>query len=357
MEQTVWVRPQVQSSTDRRQHPAARPLIRTEPACSELLALTGKSVLSVQDLSRSAVLDLFSVAAGFEHNGLNGAAASTLEGTIVLTAFFEPSTRTRLSFESAALRLGAKVISIPDGYVTSAQKGESLEDTVAMLQAYADIIIMRHPSDNAMSDLQHSSGATPLINAGDGWREHPTQALADWYAIQKWRAANDRTSARLSICVVGIVSRMRSLRSFILMGGLCFGDQIRNVVFLSSTPQSIDAEIATVLCNAGVKFEVRCRDSGDFRGFDIIYINSITFEEGKFCVTHGGIRLDAATEFKSNAVVMHPLARQSELCTSLDDTPHNLYHCQARGAVFVRQALLLALTGHAERICHECAGS
>lgn len=313
----------------------------------ELDQLAGRTVASALDLTRGELLALFAVAARLQ---TGPPAADALRGKIVLTAFFEPSTRTRLSFESAAHRLGASVISIPDARFTSVDKGETLADTGVMFDGYADIVVLRHFADSAVDDIRSGGMTTPLINGGNGCREHPTQALADWYALCKWRPQLTRPELvgngdRLSVGVLGAPRRMRALRSFLLIAAQHFAPAVGAVTIVSDDADPLDTELASVLDRHGVAYRCSTEFDGIAPEFDVIYQNSLGLAGEHYRELESTYRIDARTPLKPGAVVMHPLARKAELGTDLDDTPHNLYFDQAAGAVFVRQALLLAIGG------------
>ena len=320
------------------------PLIDGDPSCLDRLA--GTSVISIHDLSREELLSLFSVAARLQAGVVKPVAP--LAGKIVLTAFFEPSTRTRLSFEAAAHRLGAAVIGIPDARSTSIHKGESLADTGFMLGTYADVVVLRHTEDSSVHDIRAAGMASSLINGGNGCDEHPTQAMADWYALLKWRnelgEADPPADRRISLCVLGTPGRMRSMRSFLLAAAAHFPRAVREVLVVSDDPEPLDADLTTALTQAGISHRCATGLHVNLAEFDVIYQNSLTLVDQEYQVLGSKIRLDADTPLHPDAVVMHPLARQDELSTDLDDTAHNLYFDQVEGAVFVRQALLLAIT-------------
>jgi aspartate carbamoyltransferase catalytic subunit len=319
----------------------------TKNVSGDLEHLSGRTVISSLDMNKSELLDLFSVAARLQ---TGEPAPDAMHGKVVLTAFFEPSTRTRLSFESAAHRLGASVISIPDAQVTSIEKGETLADTGVMFDAYADIVVLRHFVDSVVDDIRSGGMATPIINGGNGCKEHPTQALADWYALLKWRPqladSEQRTNGEgLSVGIVGAPRRMRSNRSFLLMGAKHFAPAISNVTVIADDPEPIDPEVESVLDDGGIEYSSTREFDDVTPEFDVIYQNSLALDGERYRELGAQYRLDTDTSLKPEAVVMHPLARQAELGTDLDDTPHNLYFDQAAGAVFVRQALLLAISG------------
>ena len=333
----------------------ATSLMAATDGLAALGRLDGASIVSALDLSRAELIELFRIAAQLQVGRLR--APTALRGKIVLTAFFEPSTRTRLSFESAAHRLGAAVMSIPDARFTSVHKGESLADTGVMFNAYADVVVLRHTDERSV-DLIRAIGMTvPLINGGNGRAEHPTQAMGDWYALVKWRpelADDDPPAARrISLCVLGTPRTMRSLRSFVGMAVARFPRALRELTIVSDDPAPLGPELEAAIAAAGVPCAVTAQLDRHVSRFDVIYQNSLTLVGDAYHVSGEQYKLSRDTPLKQDAVVMHPLARQAELDTDLDDTQHNLYFDQAEGAVFVRQALLLALLG---RLSHAVAG-
>ncbi|MFF0452876.1 aspartate carbamoyltransferase [Nocardia africana] len=318
-----------------------------DEASQVLHRLAGRSVVSILDLTREELLALFATASRLRNAGPRP--LRLLAGTIVLTAFFEPSTRTRLSFESAAHRLGGAVLSVADMRTTSLEKGESLSDTVVMFESYADVIVLRHPDVQALHDIRAKGISIPVINGGNGIDEHPTQAMADWYALVNWRPALagecPGATDRISLCVVGTPRRMRSLRSFLLAAAVHFPAALRAVTVVSDEPEPLDADLVALLDKQRIAY--RCTDDFDTVAgeADVIYQNALAPADGRYQPYGPPVRIDAQTPLKPSAVVMHPLARRTELGTDLDATAHNLYFRQAAGAVPVRQALLLAVTG------------
>lgn len=308
--------------------------------------LAGKSIASVLDINRNELLAIFSTAARLQTTGIP---TKTLAGVILLTAFFEPSTRTRLSFESAVLRLGGSVISVHDVRFTSVDKGESLSDTGVMFNSYADAVVLRHSDESAMRNIRAGGMTIPLINGGNGCKEHPTQAMADWYALAKWRPelmeASPAEESRVSLCILGTPRRMRSIRSFLLAGATHFPDAIREISIVSDEKNPLDIELLSALAH----HRIAHRRSREFRrlapDFDVIYQNSLAPVGRSYQMLGPQASIDMNTVLKPGAVVMHPLARRYELSADLDATPHNLYFDQAAGAVPVRQALLLAVIG------------
>jgi aspartate carbamoyltransferase catalytic subunit len=268
-----------------------------------------------------------------------------LDGKLVITAFFEASTRTRLSFESAVLRLAGRVLSVPDGKVTGAAKGESLADIGEMFNSYGDLVVLRHPRTEALAEVR-SSLLIPLVNAGNGSGEHPTQALVDWYALLKWRPslALEETPAdeKIHLGIIGTPGSMRAVKSFMFLA-LEFGAAIRKITLVSEMADPLGGDLSAAVQRSAVPVEIRHDVSDVLRDLDVIYMNSITLIGDSYQQLDSRYRIDAETPLRSGAVVLHPLARRAELDTSLDATQHNLYFAQAAGAVYMRQALLVCM--------------
>ena len=309
-------------------NPEPRKLFKEEAISEQVLAtLLQQSVLSAEDISREQLIELCKLAASLE--SLEISAAHPLDGKIVITAFFEASTRTRVSFESAVLRLDGKIISIPEGSSTGVKKGESLEDIGEMFNAYGDLVIMRHTDTDAMNRIR-ANLRLPIINAGNGTGEHPTQALADWYALIKW--------------CPGLIGSMRAVKSFLLLA-LKFSEKIGSVTFISEMADPLGKDIKEAITSAGIDYTVSNDMQKHLPELDVIYMNSIVCTGENYTAMDSSYKLNSASALKKNAVILHPLARLDELDRSLDDTPHNLYFSQAHGAVFIRQALLMCILG------------
>ncbi len=318
-------------------------LIKTETIQLKILQkLVNQSVVSVKQLDRETVLELCKFAALLEATEI--ATAHPLDGKIIITAFFEASTRTRLSFESAVLRLDGKIISIPDGKTTGTAKGESLEDIGEMFNAYGDLIIMRHTETDSVDRLQERL-LLPLINAGNGTGEHPTQALADWYAILKWKPKiQDELDPRekIHLGILGTPGSMRAVKSFLLLS-LLFKDSIRKISIVSEMADPLGEDVKEDLTAAGIPYEITFDINDVLSDLNVIYMNSIAFLGDSYKTLDQRFKLDKDSKLREDAVVLHPLARLDELDTNLDDTDHNLYFTQAHGAVFIRQALLISI--------------
>lgn len=321
---------------------------------SVLKKLEGRSIVSVKDFERDEVIELAKLAAVLENFEI--APYHIMDGKIVTTAFFEASTRTRLSFESAVLRLDGKVLSIPEGGVTGVRKGESLEDIGEMFNAYCDMVIMRHTETDSAERVLKSL-RVPLINAGNGSGEHPTQSLADWYALLKWKpelASPDpsKRNKRMRLGILGTPGSMRAVKSFLLMS-LMFQDRISRVIVISQMADPFGEDLVQELEKAGIKYQVTNDMQKHVSKLDIIYMNSIAFLGDSYKNLDSEYQLNKDSDLKEDAVILHPLARLSELDCSLDNTAHNLYFSQAHGAVFVRQALLISVSGSLDRLPKE----
>ena len=320
-----------------------------------LMPLEGRSVLTVADLSRDEVIELCRLAAALE--AVDIGEHHVLAGKIIITAFFEASTRTRTSFESAVLRLDGKIISIPEGGITGTSKGESLSDIGEMFNAYGDLVVLRHTDTDALEEIRRNL-RVPLVNAGNGSGEHPTQALADWYVLLKWRpqlAARDiPCEQRLNLGILGTPGSMRAVKSFLYMS-LLFNHAIRKVTVISEMADPFGSGMEGRIRDAGLDYEVSNDIQTHLAELDVIYMNSIAFLGDSYKKLDARYKLDSSSPLREGAVILHPLARLDELDTSLDDTRHNLYFSQAHGAVFVRQALLTAILGRFGRLPAEIA--
>ncbi|MCH8474790.1 MAG: hypothetical protein LAT55_06125 [Opitutales bacterium] len=332
--------------------PNPKELLNGAPiSLARLKKFAGQNILSVDDFTREDVIEFARFAAFLE--AVEIAPYHPLDGKIVITAFFEASTRTRTSFESATLRLDGKIISIPDAAITGVKKGESIGDIGEMFNAYGDAVIMRHTETEALKEILGNL-RIPLINAGNGSGEHPTQALTDWYALLKWRPnlaqpfAGD-PAERLHLGIMGTPGTMRAVKSFLLMS-LLFKDHLRKVTIVSEMADPLGPELKDAITDSGIEFEVQADMSAIVNDLDVVYMNSIALLGGSYRTMDRKYKLNAQSELKPSAVILHPLARLDELDKSLDETAHNLYFTQAHGSVFVRQALLLAVLDRFHRL-------
>jgi aspartate carbamoyltransferase catalytic subunit len=313
-----------------------------------LLALANRHLVSARQLDRELVVQLCRMAANLE---VQPALMHTpLTGKILITAFYEPSTRTRLSFESAWHRLGGDILSITDPATTGIAKGESLEDVAEMFSNYGDVVVLRDNDERSVYQMIESL-RVPIINAGNGIDEHPTQALADVYAVFKWRPdlATARPDGKIRVGVIGNPGKMRTVRSLLLL--LClFTAAIDEVVIVNPADDLFAAGQREDLERRGLRVRVQRRLGEVLPDLDVVYINSIAWIGDTFERLTGDLGLSASSALKPGAIVLHPLARGDELDVSLDDTPHNWYFSQARGATFVRMALLTSMVERVHRV-------
>ena len=266
-----------------------------------------------------------------------------LEGRIVATLFFEPSTRTRLSFETAANRLGAKVIGFADPKVTSGTKGETLKDTIMMVSNYADIIVMRHYLEGAAQYASEVS-PVPIVNAGDGANQHPSQTMLDLYTIYQTQG----TLENLNIYLVGDLKYGRTVHS------LLTAMRHFNPTFHFIAPDELAMpEHYKMYCHEkGIKFvEHQDFDADTIAGADILYMTRVQRERFTDLDEYERVKdryllsLPMLAKAKPNMKILHPLPRVNEIEYSIDDTPYAYYFQQARNGLYARQAILCDTLG------------
>ena len=315
-----------------------------EEDLAPLLDLVQRPIVSASQFSRKQIMQLARLAARFETQPQM--ITRPLTGKILISAFYEPSTRTRLSFESAWHRLGGDIMSITDPASTGIAKGESLYDIGEMLNHYGDLVVLRDSDEQSVYEMLESL-RIPIINAGNGIDEHPTQALADIYALLKWKPGffckpDIDASDKVRIGVVGVPGRMRTVRSLLTMLGL-FSHAISELVLISEENNPFSEGQRAELEEAGLNIRLASSLDSELPGLDVVYINSIAWVGDDYEELGSRYKLDSKSPLKPEAIILHPLARGAELDRSLDDTPHNWYFAQARGAVFMRMALLSSI--------------
>ena len=263
---------------------------------------------------------------------------STLNGKILSTLFYEPSTRTRISFEAAMLKLGGSVISNP-GMVefSSVSKGETLQDTAKVISSYCDILSVRHPDKGSVEEFTKGSNI-PVINAGDGTGEHPTQALLDLFTIEKSLCRIDN----IKIAFVGDLKYGRTVHSLVRLLR-----RFENIEFVFVSPEQL--KIPDNISKKTKHRNTFCMRDG-IQGVDIIYMTRIQKErfvlESEYSKYKGIYRLDKEVMGNLGDVkIMHPLPRVDELSTDLDDDPRSIYFEQVKNGLFVRMALIVLLLG------------
>lgn len=317
---------------------------------AKLKDLAGKSIVHPRQFDRETVVALSQFAALLETQNVE--MVKPLDGKIAITAFFEASTRTRLSFESAVMRLDGKVLSVPDGQVTGIAKGESLADIGEMFNTYGDIVIMRHPDTDSVEQIQRNL-ERPLINAGNGSGHHPTQALIDWFTLLKWRpelaTANCPDDHKIHLGIIGTPGSMRAVKSFVRLA-LLFPNAIAKITMISEMADPVGLDLADPIDNSSIEIEYTNDVQNVIDDLDVVYVNSIAFLGSSYKNLGSRYKIDGNSKLKPDAVIMHPLARNDELSIDLDETEHNMYFAQAAGAVYMRQAVLTAVLDRLDRI-------
>lgn len=317
-----------------------------------LKPLSNHHILSCDQFDKNTLRQLFRLAAKFESNPERF--STPLQGKVLISAFYEPSTRTRLSFESAWHRLGGDIMSITDRSTTGIAKGESLFDVGEMFNNYGDCVVLRDRSDQSLYEMVKSL-RIPIINAGNGVDEHPTQAMADLYTILKWRPELTSSKVddkhRIRIGVIGVPNKMRTVRSLLKIFAK-MPHMFHEVIVMhdGSTGPIFDKGQLEQLQEAGLNVTETTKVKKLIQELDVIYINSIAWIGDTYTTFQDKIRLTGKSKLKESAIILHPLARGDELSTELDETPHNWYFSQARGAVFIRMALLTCLVQRTERV-------
>ena len=244
-------------------------------------------------------------------------------------------------------------MSITDRSTTGIAKGESLSDVGEMFNNYADCVVLRDTRKESLSEMQQSL-RIPIINAGNGMDEHPTQAMADLYTIFKWRPALLKKDLdpghRIKVGIIGVPEKMRTVRSLLKIFSI-FSHAFSHVYLFNDEKDKSARENLDEYQRRGLNV---VQADTDFEALvpelDVVYINAIAWTGDDFETFGNEFRLSKSTPFKESAIVLHPLARGDELSTDLDDTPFNWYFSQARGAVFVRMALLTCLVHRKGRV-------
>ena len=309
---------------------------------SDVVPLRGRSVVTLDDIPMTQILDLLDRAAYIDTHRRQ--VAHTCDGRVLATLFYEPSTRTRLSFETAMLRLGGQVIGFAGAQLASVSKGESISDTLKTVSNYADIVAIRHPKEGAA--LVASQAATvPVINAGDGGHMHPTQTLTDLATI---RARKGRLN-HLTIGLCGDLTFGRTVHSLITT--LC---RLGHVDFVLISPDELRTP-EYVLERIRSSADCTYRETGDLNGvmgdLDVLYMTRV--QQERFFNEDDYLRLrdtyildtDKLRAARPDMAILHPLPRVNEIAVEVDDDPRAAYFQQVRNGMLVRMALESALLG------------
>lgn len=297
-----------------------------------------KKLVSISDCSKEDILHIVDLAEQFEKNPN----PHLLDGKLVATLFFEPSTRTRLSFETAVQRLGGRVIGFSDASTSSSSKGETLHDTIKMVSNYVDLIVMRHPVEGA---ARYASEITnvPVINAGDGSNQHPTQTMLDLYSIKKTQG----TLENLTISMVGDMKYGRTVHS-LLMAMRYFNPTYH---FVAPPELKLPPQYPEYMRANNIKFDEREDMNSILAETDILYMTRVQQERFTDLVEYEKVkntytlRNSMLEGTKDNLRILHPLPRINEIAADVDANPKAYYFEQARNGVFARQAVICSILG------------
>lgn len=295
--------------------------------------------VTIADLSKEKIMYMIEMAQQFEKHPNR----ELLKGKIVATLFFEPSTRTRLSFETAANRLGARVIGFADPKITSGTKGEMLKDTILMVSNYADVIAMRHYIEGA-AQYACEIAPIPIINAGDGAHQHPSQCMLDLYTIYQTQG----TLENLNIFLVGDLKYGRTVHSLI-MAMRHFNPTFH---FIAPEELAMPNEYKLYCKENGIKF-VEHTDFNEeiIADADIIYMTRVQKERFSDLMEYERVKnvyilkADMLTGVKPNMKILHPLPRVNEIAYDVDETPYAYYIQQARNGLYAREAIICDVLG------------
>jgi aspartate carbamoyltransferase catalytic subunit len=300
--------------------------------------MKNKSFVSINDYTKEQQVHVLDIAEDFEKNPRQ----RLLENYVVATLFFEPSTRTRLSFESAVSYLGGKIIGFSDSSSTSVQKGESLRDTIKTVANYSDVIVMRHPKEGSARFASEVS-SVPIINAGDGANQHPTQCLLDLYSIRKTQGKLDG----LNVAFVGDLKYGRTVHS--LVQALCQYNSTFHLV--SPVELKLPSSVKVHIKEKNLEYFQYTDLEEVIPKVDILYMTRIQKERFSDPIEYEKIKNsyilknDMLNKTKNNLRIMHPLPRVTEIDEDVDDNKRAYYFQQALNGVYVRQALLTSILG------------
>jgi len=303
------------------------------------LEFEGRDIISIKDFSREEIGYIFKIARTMEPLAEKG--STMLRGRILATLFFEASTRTRLSFESAMHKLGGSTIGFAEAEIASVKKGENLADTVRTVENYADVIALRHPLEGA-ARLAAEFSKVPILNGGSGAEEHPTQALLDLYTMKKEKGKVDG----LKIAMVGDLRYGRTVHS------LAYALSMYNIELFLISPESLRMRREVLQT---IKEKISVTEKTELEKIvplvDVLYVTRIQKERfpdaAEYAKVKGSYRIDlkALSEAKKDLIILHPLPRVDEIAAEVDDTPYARYFQQVRNGIVVRMALLALILG------------
>ncbi|MGM0665801.1 MAG: aspartate carbamoyltransferase [Bacteroidota bacterium] len=295
-----------------------------------------KSLVSIDDLSTDEMVSILDLAEEFEKQP----SQPLLEGKVIATLFFEPSTRTRLSFESAISRLGGKIVGFTDASSSSVTKGETLNDTIRTVNSYCDMIVMRHPIEGS-ARLASEIADVPVVNAGDGANQHPTQTMLDLYSIRKTQGTLDN----LNIFLVGDLKYGRTVHSLLM----AMSRWKTTFNFISPEELKMPVEYKLYLDKLGLKYYEHSDFTEIIKEADIIYMTRVQKERFSDPMEYEKVknvyvlRQKMLAGTKENMKILHPLPRVNEIHTDVDFDPKSYYFQQALNGVYTREAIITRL--------------
>ncbi len=300
--------------------------------------MKNKSLVSITDFSKKEYLQVLERAAEFEKKTYQ----DLLKGRVISTLFFEPSTRTRLSFESAINRLGGKVIGFSDSSSSSVTKGETLYDTIRVVSNYSEMIVMRHTQEGS---ARYASEITnlPVINAGDGANQHPTQTLLDLYSIQKTQGKLDN----LNVFMIGDLKYGRTVHSLLM----ALSEFKTSFYFISPDELKMPNEYKLHLRKKGLSYHESKELDNSIKAADIIYMTRVQKERFSDPIEYEKtknsyvLKNEMLENTRDNMKILHPLPRVNEIDINVDQNPKAYYFKQTENGVYVRQAIIALILG------------
>jgi aspartate carbamoyltransferase catalytic subunit len=303
------------------------------------LGFKGRDIISIEDFSREEINYILNRGRAMEPFAAKS--SDMLKGKILATLFFEPSTRTRLSFEAAMLKLGGSTIGFAEAEIASVRKGENLADTIRTVENYADIIALRHPLEGA-AKLAAEFSKVPILNAGSGAEEHPTQALMDLYTMQKEKGKIDG----LKIALIGDLRYGRTVHS------LAYALSLYNIELYLISPESLRMRREVI---RAIKNKISITEDTNLEKIipqiDVLYVTRIQKERfpdpAEYAKVKGVYRIDLETlkNAKKDMIILHPLPRVGEIANEVDSQPQARYFQQVWNGIVVRMALLALVLG------------
>ena len=303
------------------------------------LQFKGRDIISIEDFSRDEIDYIIRISHTMEPRATKS--SDILKGKILASLFFEPSTRTRLSFEAAMLKLGGSAIGFAEAEITSVRKGENLADTIRTVENYSDIIVLRHPLEGA-AKLAAEFSKIPILNAGSGAEEHPTQALMDLYTIQKEKGKIDG----LKIALIGDLRYGRTVHS------LACALSLYDIELYLISPDTLRMRHGVIRT---IKNKIAISEDANLEKIipqlDVLYVTRIQKERfpdpAEYAKVKGTYRIDLKTlkKAKKDMIILHPLPRVDEIAYEIDSTPQARYFQQIRNGIVVRMTLLSLVLG------------